>query len=1094
MNYKIYNFQTHLVDNDFLFVIAAQLIVMHCMFFWLHNILSLYEDDRDDQNDPAITNANATAVSLHAHIGLELRGWAFYFVLSIFYLLGPVPWFWVLIRTKNIRRSQYTGIDFMTAESVVYFERIMKFTYFCNSVGNVLAMGLITDVHATFYRQCNEQGLREMYFVCMEESAGGLSDFVPSLESSPQMVIFLQMISFALMHEEPFIQLSKFISISRNQFVALVVIWFFVDVSSGIPLKPKLAVTFLTLIGMRALHLKYCSKEIRQRNFFYTFWEQYADIYRFEIEKENYGDLVPEKRQILDEILNQVNDLGGEFSEANRNARIKRLRYDDIEFHKVIGNGKFGKVFQGYHFSRIVAVKQIRPESITRQSLMAFVAEIHMMSHIRHNNIIECVGAVLVSPYLCLVTEFAKRGSLKNVLRSSKNLTWVGEKRKFLIDVAAGMTYLHRLKNPITHRDLKADNCLVCEDMTVKVADFGLARTMKGSWEMRLLNRMKKEEKAEVGGKRSKEDSGEIKKRAEVEKVSPDTSIDEGDETEELSKVIGTPMYMAPEVIMSDKYDERIDIYSYGMLMADILMDGKVRKLFMDGKGQLGSEVLLQLVAQGWRVKIPQELVYQVPVVMTLMTKCLSQDPSDRPSFKMCLSTLQSWDGYLDDSKVVNLMHNLEPYSDFEENFLAGCAAMSGEDLMSTEQNTKSMLFRPDWFKINSPDPKVKMSFRGVRSARAGADADTDGAHYKNIYVGKATRNIKASSYMVVQWLWDWMDEKRLQTNKAQGELERSIVEQINEHHMIVSSTKCLGPQRLQSILLPREGIMRFIWKEVQPRSYVMGSESTNHPSRPLIKGRVRCYFKSFYKIEPCHDGSTNIMYMIHTDLKGSAKNLPFYMVQHVLGRNLLHVSEVANVVEKEVDKINRSSSGGVFYNSMRSDEDEVQVDEGAFFRNSIKNQFMEDMEKRRWIKPDDLDMSSGIEQFDDDMKKNDDFSVPPQSSETERNNSSGASKNASDVAVPPEQKMFDATSDKKSEEGSSEISVADSSVMEAKSSACVSQSVSPWVDGGEKGGEGMAMPWINVEDVQKRRKRSREYGKVGRQVRPTPGEYQGYE
>jgi len=80
-------------------------------------------------------------------------------------------------------------------------------------------------------------------------------------------------------------------------------------------------------------------------------------------------------------------------------------------------------------------------------------------------------------------------------------------------------------------------------------------------------------------------------------------------------------MYMAPEVITLSNYDERADIYSFGMLMADVLMDGKIKKLFQDAGGQLSSSVLLKLVAQGWRVKIPSMFVTQVPVVVNLIQK-----------------------------------------------------------------------------------------------------------------------------------------------------------------------------------------------------------------------------------------------------------------------------------------------------------------------------------------------------------------------------------------------------------------------------------------------------------------------------------------
>jgi len=271
----------------------------------------------------------------------------------------------------------------------------------------------------------------------------------------------------------------------------------------------------------RHISSTYILNTLQTQNSFFTIWQQYRETFKHELEKEEYErKLTTDQKTLLDEILQQVNDLGGEFSTANRNARIKRLNYRDMGFSRIIGNGKFGKVFQGSHFGRIVAVKQMIPEAMTRQSLMAFVAEIHMLSHISHNNIIDCVGAVLSFPHMCLITEYAKRGNLKQVLRTSHYLTWKTGKHKFLLDISAGMGYLHGMKNPIVHRDLKADNLLVTEDMTVKVTDFGLARAMKEKWNVKNKRERKVDNvhhKKDVGSKGGKENTeAERERRGKV--------------------------------------------------------------------------------------------------------------------------------------------------------------------------------------------------------------------------------------------------------------------------------------------------------------------------------------------------------------------------------------------------------------------------------------------------------------------------------------------------------------------------------------------------------------------------------------------------
>ena len=185
-----------------------------------------------------------------------------------------------------------------------------------------------------------------------------------------------------------------------------------------------------------------------------------------------------------------------------------------------------------------------------------------------------------------MVVEFVARGSFYDVLhRNSPELTWT-RKLNILIGSACGMTYLHEQIPPMLHRDLKSLNILVSEAWEGKVADFG-------------------------GSKRT-------------------ALVDQSLLTKQH---IGTTRWAAPELLNNEDYDEKIDVYSFALIMWEA-----VTHMVPWHELQWESEVANR-VASGDRPAIPDHCPKRF---RALIRKCWQQDPHKRPSFPRILEYLRS--------------------------------------------------------------------------------------------------------------------------------------------------------------------------------------------------------------------------------------------------------------------------------------------------------------------------------------------------------------------------------------------------------------------------------------------------------------------
>ncbi len=819
----------------------------------------------------------------------------------LYITLTLLPWIGLIL--YRARSNLFYFRYHMNNAQVKKLDIMMTCTFSMNMVANFMLMAIHMFVEAQNERACS---LAKSPFIQSDAQTDeiqwcvSLGEQALDFFSDPILTILFHHIRIlASLQCLPAIDPGTLLFLIRIELSLYYMFYFALGLYQGVVGKHIVAILFLiasqrTILESWIMRLHFIKVQ------FYDDWTAYVEHYRYESRiLRHRSTMTSGQRQLLNEVLKEVEQLSHERYGHKNSGTVDICDVDpnDIEFERQIGDGKFGIVFLGKYHSRAVAVKQLIPESLSRGSVMNFVGEIYILSLLRHPNIIRCYGAVLSSMQLCLVTEYAKNGSLKSFMKTS-TFTWDKEKREWLIQICAAMKYLHSRDPPLIHRDLKPDNCLVMEDMAVKVSDFGLARTIR---------RLR-------AGMEEREMSASQKKTPETEDV-------------DMSTLVGTPMFMAPEIIRGDnEYGDKIDVYSFGVLLADVAMDGNLKDLFCvknkrsvsttsttsvqpTGNGSetpvkenwdssnLGDTAFstsrfLQLVSQGWRFSLPKRMLAEIPIIALMVQKCTLQDPKMRPTFSELREVLVAWNGELDGRKEPELMHNMEPYSKFEDDFIKQCfyRTMHIYDLKKPIDRALNDL---EWYKIQSPDPAIEMALKiNFVPGESGGK--------RKIIVGKGVRKIKASSYKVLNWVWDWMNPSRVRLNKGEGELERSIVEEVNEHHRIVSTTKTFPVAAVH----PREGILRVIWKEKSARSYVVAAESVDHPSRPVTPKWVRCYFLACYTIEPLSDGGTTLTYCVTTDVKGS---FPYFSTQFVLKRNLLQLREAAQYVEPSADSRDES-------------------------------------------------------------------------------------------------------------------------------------------------------------------------------------------
>uniref|UniRef100_A0A8P4K2Z7 Mitogen-activated protein kinase kinase kinase n=1 Tax=Dicentrarchus labrax TaxID=13489 RepID=A0A8P4K2Z7_DICLA len=240
--------------------------------------------------------------------------------------------------------------------------------------------------------------------------------------------------------------------------------------------------------------------------------------------------------------------------------------FEEISDLQWVGSGAQGAVFLGKFHGEDVAVKKVRDIKET---------EIKHLRKLKHPNIITFKGVCTQAPCYCILMEYCAQGQLYEVLRAGRKIT-----PSLLVDwsmgIAGGMNYLHLHK--IIHRDLKSPNMLITHDDLVKISDFG-------------------------------------------------TSKELSDKSTKMS-FAGTVAWMAPEVIRNEPVSEKVDIWSFGVVLWEMLT-GEIPYKDVDS-----SAIIWGVGNNSLQLPVPESCPDGFKI---LLRQCWNCKPRNRPSFRQIL-------------------------------------------------------------------------------------------------------------------------------------------------------------------------------------------------------------------------------------------------------------------------------------------------------------------------------------------------------------------------------------------------------------------------------------------------------------------------
>jgi len=340
----------------------------------------------------------------------------------------------------------------------------------------------------------------------------------------------------------------------------------------------------------------YESKDIsniieQNNNSFYNFsiFKFLNNPFGFNNNNNNNKDIIVNPSILLKNIQTFIRE---KFTKPINNWIIKS---SSIKILRKIGEGGSSDIFLGLYKGTEIAEKRLHLIN-TKKNITEFKREVASFVLLQHPYLLLFLGVIAEPKQLSIITEYCRGGNLHELLFKKKSiyLSWKIRK-KFLLQIAIGMNFLHTNNPPIIHRDLKSLNIFLTNDMEknsditdVKIGDLGLSIAY--------------------------EKNGSITER------------------------VGTCHWMAPEVINNQKYTTKADVYSYGIIIWEVCTREIPYEYYTK------DNILFRVSVRKKRPSL-KKIPYDTPKkFVELMQKCWDQDPDNRPSFDYIIDYIKNID------------------------------------------------------------------------------------------------------------------------------------------------------------------------------------------------------------------------------------------------------------------------------------------------------------------------------------------------------------------------------------------------------------------------------------------------------------------
>jgi serine/threonine protein kinase len=251
----------------------------------------------------------------------------------------------------------------------------------------------------------------------------------------------------------------------------------------------------------------------------------------------------------------------------------KSVQIGNYTLTKIIGKGSFSNVYKAYHIetTELYAIKVVSLKNLANKMIENIESEISITIKIKHDNIVRLYETIKTDKYICLVIDYCDGEDLNKYIKKNGRIS-EKQTKKFMTQIASGLHYLHSLN--LIHRDLKPHNILLSKNGNIKIADFGFVKDYT--------------------------------------------------ENSMFDTLCGSPIYMAPEILQHKKYDAKVDLWSIGIILYEMLC---AEPPFM-----ASNHIQLLKIIETTKFKFQKNIIISSDCI-NIIESLLVVDPKERISF-----------------------------------------------------------------------------------------------------------------------------------------------------------------------------------------------------------------------------------------------------------------------------------------------------------------------------------------------------------------------------------------------------------------------------------------------------------------------------